>query len=56
LLAVRACRLAVKAGPRVELLIFITVGVCSLWVGPRIARWKWQHTGFENQVVVRPVV
>ncbi len=38
------------------LLIFVTVGIYSLWVGPRIARWKWQHTGFENQVVVRPVV
>jgi len=56
LLAVRVCRLAFKAGPRVELLIFVTVGVYSLWVGPRIARWKWQHTGFENQVVMRPVV
>ncbi len=53
---VRVCRLAFEAGPRVELLIFVTVGVYSLWVGPRIARWKWQHTGFENQVVVRPVV
>lgn len=28
------------------LLIIVTVGVYGFWVGPRIARWKWQHTAF----------
>jgi len=37
------------------LLILITLGIYGFWVGPRIARWKWQHTGFQNQVVVRAV-
>jgi hypothetical protein len=37
------------------LLSIVTVGIYLFWVGPRIARWKWQHTGFVNQVVVRPV-
>jgi len=36
------------------LLSLITFGIYLFWVGPRIAQWKWQHTGFENQVVVRP--
>jgi len=36
------------------LLSVVTVGIYLFWVGPRIARWKWQHTGFENQVMVRP--
>jgi len=36
------------------LLSIVTLGIYLFWVGPRIARWKWQHTGFENQVVVRP--
>jgi uncharacterized membrane protein YjgN (DUF898 family) len=27
-------------------LIVITIGIYSLWVGPRIAAWKWKHTDF----------
>ncbi|MCX6404027.1 MAG: DUF898 family protein [Actinobacteria bacterium] len=26
------------------LLIIITVGIYSFWVGPRIYKWKWEHT------------
>lgn len=29
------------------LLIVITLGIYSFWVGPRIARWKWEHTDFD---------
>lgn len=29
------------------LLIFITLGIYSLWVGPRIERWKWENTDFD---------
>ncbi|WP_406830267.1 DUF898 family protein [Pedococcus sp. KACC 23699] len=29
------------------LLTFVTLGVYLLWVGPRIAAWKWKHTDFE---------
>jgi uncharacterized membrane protein YjgN (DUF898 family) len=29
------------------LLIIITIGIYSFWVGPRIARWKWEHTDFD---------
>lgn len=29
------------------LLSFITLGIYLLWVGPRIARWKWEHTDFD---------
>jgi len=36
------------------LLSIVTLGIYLFWVGPRIARWKWQHTGFENQVMLRP--
>jgi uncharacterized membrane protein YjgN (DUF898 family) len=25
-------------------LIIITVGIYSFWVGPRIYKWKWEHT------------
>jgi uncharacterized membrane protein YjgN (DUF898 family) len=28
------------------LLIFITAGIYGLWIGPRIQRWKWEHTDF----------
>jgi uncharacterized membrane protein YjgN (DUF898 family) len=28
------------------LLIIITLGIYLFWVGPRIARWKWEHTDF----------
>jgi len=31
------------------LLIVITLGIYSLWVGPRIARWKWENTDFATQ-------
>jgi uncharacterized membrane protein YjgN (DUF898 family) len=29
------------------LLIFVTIGIYSFWVGPRIVRWKWEHTDFD---------
>ncbi|MEJ7706737.1 MAG: DUF898 family protein [Nocardioidaceae bacterium] len=29
------------------LLIVITIGIYAFWVGPRIARWKWEHTDFD---------
>lgn len=29
------------------LLSLITLGVYLFWVGPRIARWKWEHTDFD---------
>ena len=28
------------------LLTFVTLGVYLFWVGPRITRWKWEHTDF----------
>ena len=28
------------------LLIIITLGIYGFWVGPRIARWKWENTDF----------
>lgn len=28
------------------LLIIVTVGIYSLWVGPRIEAWKWEYTNF----------
>jgi uncharacterized membrane protein YjgN (DUF898 family) len=28
-------------------LCIITAGIYSFWVGPRIARWKWEHTDFD---------
>lgn len=28
------------------LLTFVTLGVYLFWVGPRITRWKWDHTDF----------
>jgi uncharacterized membrane protein YjgN (DUF898 family) len=30
------------------LLIIITIGIYSFWVGPRIVRWKWEHTDFDS--------
>lgn len=30
------------------LLSFVTLGIYLFWVGPRIARWKWQHTDFDT--------
>jgi uncharacterized membrane protein YjgN (DUF898 family) len=29
------------------LLIIVTIGIYSFWVGPRIARWKWEHTDYD---------
>lgn len=29
-------------------LSFITAGIYLFWVGPRIARWKWEHTDFDR--------
>jgi hypothetical protein len=29
-------------------LSFITLGIYLFWVGPRIARWKWEHTDFDR--------
>lgn len=29
-------------------LTFITAGIYLFWVGPRIARWKWEHTDFDR--------
>lgn len=31
-------------------LIVITIGIYGFWVGPRIARWRWEHTGFAAPV------
>jgi uncharacterized membrane protein YjgN (DUF898 family) len=31
-------------------LIVITLGIYGFWVGPRIARWRWEHTGFAAPV------
>lgn len=30
------------------LLILITLGIYSLWVAPRIARWKWENTDCDS--------
>ena len=27
-------------------LCIITLGIYSFWVGPRLARWKWQNTNY----------
>jgi uncharacterized membrane protein YjgN (DUF898 family) len=32
------------------LLIIITLGIYSFWVGPRIYRWKWEHTCWAQQI------
>ncbi|MCH1868789.1 DUF898 family protein [Nocardioides sp. CFH 31398] len=29
------------------LLSIVTLGIYLFWVGPRIARWKWEHTDFD---------
>ncbi len=37
------------------LLCIVTIGFYGFWVGPRIARWTWEHTAFEAPVhTVRP--
>ncbi|GAA4314110.1 hypothetical protein GCM10023162_20350 [Klenkia terrae] len=37
-------------------LSFITLGVYLLWVIPRIQRWKWQHTEFDQAAPPLPLV
>jgi uncharacterized membrane protein YjgN (DUF898 family) len=32
------------------LLIIVTIGIYSFWVGPRIARWKWENTSWAQQI------
>ena len=27
-------------------LVFVTLGIYSFWVMPRMERWKWEHTRF----------
>lgn len=29
------------------LLCIVTLGIYGFWVGPRLARWKWEHTDFD---------
>ena len=29
------------------LLSVVTLGIYLFWVGPRISRWKWEHTDFD---------
>jgi uncharacterized membrane protein YjgN (DUF898 family) len=31
------------------ILIIITLGIYAFWVGPRIYRWKWEHTSWAHQ-------
>ena len=31
-------------------LVIVTLGIYSFWVGPRLARWKWENTGFAQRV------
>jgi len=31
------------------LLFIVTVGIYAFWISPRLARWKWEHTGFQNR-------
>lgn len=28
--------------------VWITLGIYLFWVGPRVARWKWEHTDFDR--------
>jgi uncharacterized membrane protein YjgN (DUF898 family) len=37
------------------ILIFITAGIYLLWVGPRIAEWKWEHTDFDRSRTPLPL-
>ena len=36
------------------LLCLVTLGVYGFWVMPRLARWKWENTAFEQPVGVGP--
>lgn len=29
-------------------LCLVTLGIYLFWVGPRITRWKWEHTDFDR--------
>lgn len=31
------------------LLIIVTLGIYSFWVGPRLYRWRWEHTSWAYQ-------
>lgn len=33
----------------------ITCGIYLLWVGPRIAEWKWEHTDFDRRRTPLPL-
>lgn len=33
------------------LLIIITIGIYGLWVGPKLAQWKWEHASFQTVTV-----
>lgn len=35
------------------LLFIITLGIYGFWIGPRIARWKWENTGFAGPAIVK---
>lgn len=37
------------------LLSVITFGIYLLWVGPRIAEWKWEHTDFDRRRTPLPL-
>ena len=37
------------------LLSVITFGIYLFWVGPRIARWKWEHTDFDRSRTPLPL-
>ena len=37
------------------LLIILTLGIYLLWVGPRIAEWKWEHTDFDRSRTPLPL-
>ncbi|PQM50334.1 DUF898 domain-containing protein [Mycolicibacter virginiensis] len=34
------------------ILIIITVGIYGFWVGPRLARWKWENTSWAQHTPV----
>jgi uncharacterized membrane protein YjgN (DUF898 family) len=35
------------------ILIMITVGIYGFWVGPRVYRWRWEHTSWAQQIPAR---
>ncbi len=38
------------------LLSIVTLGIYLFWVGPRIQRWKWEHTDFDRGRYPLPLV